>query len=159
MTDINAEHLPDAGFWYTSLGKDDPIIRVRHEQCSVEEAYPATLSLPEMRDAYRAAHPAPNPALAVVLKAEHYEDAFQSAFRENGGLPWTVESGCYEEHIWTAYLELQAAGLLKRDPDSDIYHEGPLGNRTWERAKYRPTAAATDLFPKLQAYRKDFPNV
>lgn len=154
MTDINAEHLPDAGFWYTSLGKDDPIIRVRHEQCSVEEAYPSSFSLPEMRDAYRTAHPAPDPALAVVLKSEDHELAFWNAFHENGGYPRTPESECYTEETWAAYLELQAAGLLKRDPDADITRNGK-----WERAKYRPTAAAVDLFPKLQAYRKDFPNV
>lgn len=160
MTDINAEHLPDAGFWYTSLGKDDPIIRVRHEQCSVEEAYPATFSLPGMRDAYRAAHPAPDPALAVVIKSDRHEDAFWYAFTATGGLPWTPESGCFEGGVWNAYLDLQYAGLLTADPDSDVKRYDHERERYCTvRAKYRPTAAAVDLLPKLQAYRKDFPNV
>lgn len=157
MTDINAEHLPDAGFWYTSLGEDDPIIRVRHEQCAVEEAYPATFSLPEMRDAYRAAHPDANPALAVVLKTEEHESAFWNAFMADGGLPWAPESGFVSKHILDAYGDLEAAGLLVRDPQGDVYSNREPERR--KRMKYRPTAAATDLFPKLQAYRKDFPNV
>ena len=152
---MDAEHLPLDGFWFSARGVGlEAYLLVRHDDCEAIERYPLSMPTSAIRQAYREAHPAPDPELAIVLKSEAHELAFWNAFHEKGGYPRTPESECYEEETWVAYLELQAAGLLRRDPDSDVTRHG-----RWERAKYRPTASAEALLPKLEAYRKDFPNV
>lgn len=52
--------------------------------------------------------------LKLVNRSEAHDLAISYSSRGDGAWPWADSSFCHESHIWRAYMDLEAAGLIQR---------------------------------------------
>lgn len=52
--------------------------------------------------------------LKLVNRSEAHQLAISYSSRGDGAWPWAEGSVCHEDHIWRAYMDLEAAGLIQR---------------------------------------------